>query len=87
MGILEEAIDRVNNRTVKVKMAPFDITKLVPSDIGRGVVYRPSAGPLEYGILSSWRGNVAFVRYTSGVTASGTDPKDLSFTGDKDDKW
>lgn len=57
----------------------IDITKLVPSDKYRPVVYVPGAGDAENGWISSWNDKFIFVRYNLGDTSAATKPEDLEF--------
>jgi hypothetical protein len=58
----------------------IEISKLTPSDIGRGVVYEPLNGPREDGVITGWNSRHVFVRYRHrapfGVS---TDPASLEW--------
>ncbi len=61
----------------------IDIARLRPPDVGRGVIYTPSAGKPERGVLSSWNDKYIFARFTSGSTAAACDPADLTWEFDR----
>jgi hypothetical protein len=55
------------------------IMSLRPSDVGRGVVYRPWSGVAEDGQIVSWNDRYVFVRYGGDTQAKATRPDDLSW--------
>lgn len=57
----------------------IDVAALRETDVGRGVVYAPVAGPREDGFISSWNDEWVFVRYGASRTARATDPRELDF--------
>ena len=63
----------------------IDITKLIESDKGRGVVYTDGVGNLEQGVITSWNDMYIFVNYGSHCMGRGiaTRPEDLNFMSGK----
>lgn len=57
---------------------PLAYDSLVPSDIGRTVIYRDH-GRAEAGTLSSFRDGRVWARFSRGDTAAACDPRDLCF--------
>lgn len=57
----------------------FDMNALSDADVGRTVIYFPSAGSPEAGTLHSWHHGLVFVRFTKGDTAAACKPGDLRF--------
>lgn len=49
------------------------------NDIGRTVVYTPSHGKREYGVISSFNELYVFVRYGSQVNAQATSRENLEY--------
>lgn len=58
----------------------IDTNRMTASDVGRGVVYTPSAGPREDGVVTSYNERYVFVCYTSGGVAA-TNPDQLDWLG------
>lgn len=48
-------------------------------DIGRGVVYTPSHGESESGVITSFNEYYVFVRYGSNRHSQATNPKQLEY--------
>lgn len=65
----------------------IDIKQLTNEDIGRWVVYTPTAGDPEKGRIKSWNDKFVFVVYKcdfqwdrfQDFTGCATDPEDLEF--------
>jgi len=55
------------------------LSELMPSDVGRGVVYAPSHGPREDGAITSWNDTYIFVLYRGSTTSKATRPEDLEW--------
>lgn len=45
--------------------------------IGNAVVYRPTVGPVEQGVITSVNSHYVFVRYGSNIGSAATRPEDL----------
>lgn len=62
------------------EVEPLVYDKLSHNDIGRVVIYKPSQGNNEAGILSSFRDGLVFARFTpEGITNAACKPEDLCF--------
>lgn len=57
----------------------IDISTLNNTHVGRSVLYTDRLGKISEGVISSWNDKLIFVRYTSGDTAAGTRPEDLTW--------
>jgi hypothetical protein len=57
----------------------IDISKLMPMDVGRKVVYHREFCRREEGTLSSWNHKFIFVRF-KGPTGEACEPADVSFS-------
>lgn len=57
-------------------MSHDDIQK---EDIGRKVLYKPSHGPIEEGVLVGFNSSYVFVRFGAGVNSKACHPESLEF--------
>lgn len=55
------------------------IEDLKPTDVARGVVYRPLHGEQEYGTIVRWNDTYIFVLYRNKQAPEATMPEDLEF--------
>lgn len=73
----EIVLHDVINRTVNpISMGSYKcrilvVNLLIEDDIGKAVIYDDRHGKKEYGILTAWRGDFVFARYTMGDTSMG----------------
>jgi hypothetical protein len=76
--IIDNVHDRRNGFVGSWEAEPLVYYELHPSDVGRTVIYKNGV-TVEAGTLESWCGGRVYVRYSTGETAAGADPTNLSF--------
>jgi hypothetical protein len=72
-------IDRQHDWIGAWETAPLVYDALTKADIGRRVIYHSHGIYNEVGVITSFRGNVVFARFTRGPTSAGCKPEDLCF--------
>lgn len=75
--IMHNVDDRRRGWVGSWEVEALDYEKLGAEHVGRTVIYQFYDGRAEAGTISSWRDGVVFARYTSGITAAGSNAADL----------